>query len=116
MSDEETPHPIDFSALDPSRDQLRWERTIADLAARASGECRRRISVQHQLLRWGRPVLAAAAALCLITWGAGYWAARRQSASPAARGTAPALSISAWAANHEIPDTSELLATLRSNP
>lgn len=116
MSDEETPEPIDFSVLDPSRDQLRWERTINRLAAQASAECRGRLTVQHQLLRWGRPVLAAAAALCLIAWSASYWAAARRPAGSGEQATAPALSISTWAANHEVPNASELLETLRSNP
>jgi hypothetical protein len=116
MPDDATPEPIDFSALDPSSNQLHWERTINRLATQGSAECRRRLSIQHQLLRWGRPVLAAAAALCLIAWTAGYWAAARQPTSSADQGTAPALSMSTWAANHEIPDTSELLGALRSNP
>jgi hypothetical protein len=116
MTDEKTPQPIDFSALDPSRNQLRWERTINRLAAQASTECRRRLSVQHQLLRWGRPVLAAAAALCFIAWTASYWAAARQPASLPDQTTEPAWSISTWAANHEIPNPGELLGTLRSNP
>jgi hypothetical protein len=116
MSDEKTPEPIDFSALDPSRNQLRWERTINRLAAQASAECRKRLTVQHQLLRWGRPVLAAAAALCLLVWGADYFASRHRPASLADQDRIPALSISTWAANHEIPDPSQLLGTLRSNP
>ncbi len=116
MPDEATPKPIDFSVLDPSLNQLRWERTIDNLVARARAQRRRRLSVQHELLRWGRPVLAMAAALCLIAWTAGYLAASRRNTSSTTSITAPALVIATWAANHQIPETSELFGTLGGNP
>jgi hypothetical protein len=111
MSDEATPKPIDFSALDPSRDQLRWERTIQGLAARAHAERRKRFAVEHELLRWARPVLAVAAAFCLIVWTAGYLVGGRRSAT-AVEATTPALTLAAWAATDQLPETSELLRTL----
>jgi hypothetical protein len=111
MADEATPKPIDFSALDPSRNQLRWERTVQTLAAKAHAECRRRISVEHELLRWARPVLAVAAAFCLIVWTAGYLAVARRSAT-AVQVATPALSLATWAANDQLPETSELVRTL----
>jgi hypothetical protein len=116
MSNEATPKPIDFSALDPSRDQLRWERTVNQLLARLHADRGRRLSVEHQLLRWARPVLAAAATFCLIAWAAGYLAAGRRPASSAEQSAAPALVLATWAANHQIPDTSELLETLGCRP
>jgi hypothetical protein len=115
MSDEATPKPIDFSALDPSRNQLRWERTIDNLAAHAYAERRRRLSVEYQLLRWGRPVLAAAAAVCLILWSAGYFAASRRAGATATASAPPALVLATWAANHQTPETDELLGTLGAN-
>jgi hypothetical protein len=116
MSDESTPHPIDFSALDPCRDQVRWARAIDDLAARALAERRKRLSVEHQLLSWARPVLAVAAVFCLMVWTAGYFMSSRRSATTSPMGTVPALQIAAWAANNSIPDTSELSGTLGGNP
>ena len=113
MSDE-SPGPIDFSALDPSRHQVRWAHTVNDLAARALAERRRRTSIERQLLSWARPVLAVAAALCLVVWTAGYLASARRGVSNAT--TAPALQIAAWAANDKIPETSELSGTLGDNP
>jgi hypothetical protein len=114
MSDQSTPGPIDFSALDPTRNQLRWERSIQDLAARACAEQHKRISIQHQLLSWAAPGLAVAAGLCLMVWGAGYFVSARQSATPPT--TTPALQIAVWAANDKIPETSELSGTLGDNP
>jgi hypothetical protein len=114
MTDENTPNPIDFSALDPCRNQLRWMRTVDNLAARALAERRRRASIQHQLLSWARPVLAVAAGLCLMVWTAGYFVSARRSVTTSA--TAPALQIAAWAANDKIPEISDLSEVLRENP
>jgi hypothetical protein len=111
---DESPGPIDFSALDPSRNQLRWSRTTESLAARALAERRKRTSIEHQLLSWARPVLAVAAAFCVMIWTAGYFvSARRNVTTPT---TAPALQIAAWAANNSIPASSELSGTLGGNP
>ena len=112
MSDEGTPNPVDLSALDPSRNQLRWERTIQELAARGYAERRRRYVLDRELLRWARPVLAVAAALCLIVWTAGYLRSSR-AVGPARSATMPpALTLAAWAANDRIPDSSELFGIL----
>jgi hypothetical protein len=113
MSDE-SPSPIDFSALDPCRDQLRWVRTIDNLAARALAERRQRTSIEHQLLSWARPVLAVAAGLCLITWTAATLTSARHKTTTTT--TAPALQIAAWAANDRIPESSELSGTLGGTP
>jgi hypothetical protein len=116
MSDERTPKPIDFSALDPSRNQLRWERSIQALAAKAHADHARRSSVEQQLLRWARPVLAVAAALCLLVWTAGYLVGNHRSRVTAGRSTqSPALALSAWAASDRIPDSTELFGTLGGN-
>lgn len=112
---DESPGPIDFSALDPVRNQLRWARTIDNLAARALAERRKRTSIEYQLLTWGRPVLAVAAAFCLMIWTAGYFVSARRSTA-AIPTTAPALQIAAWAANDSIPESSELSVTLGGNP
>ncbi len=109
---DESPNPIDFSALDPSRDQLRWARAIDNLAARALAERRQRTSVEQQLLAWARPVLAVAAVLCLMVWTAATFASARRTTTT----TAPALQIAAWAANNKIPESSELSGTLGGNP
>lgn len=103
--------PIDFAALDPSRDPARWPRLIDGIVARAVDERRARLSVQAQLLRWARPVLAMAAAACLLAW-AGIWLRR---GSAVVQPHAPAVStVAKWAANHEVPAPGDLLAILHS--
>jgi hypothetical protein len=105
---------IDFSALDPSRDELRWTRSIVGIVESALAERWRRLSFRQQLLGWARPALSIAAALCLAVWTAGYFShSTRQAAS-----TLPpvAIAITTWAANHQVPEPSELLGVLRSNP
>jgi hypothetical protein len=57
---------IDFSALDPSRDRVRWEARIAAIAAAG----RKRPSLFDALAAWARPALAAAAAIAVVVWGA----------------------------------------------
>lgn len=116
MSDERTPRPIDFSALDPSRNQLRWERALQELAGKAHAEHLRRATVHAQLLHWARPVLAVAAAFCLVVWTAGYWVGHRRTVVAASTSTqSPALTLAAWAASDRIPDSSELFRTLGGN-
>jgi len=60
---------IDFSSLDPARDNLRWERMVRATTARAVA-ARRTSSVADQLRAWMRPALAAAALVAVSMWGA----------------------------------------------
>jgi hypothetical protein len=105
---------IDFALLDPSRDERRWERTVNSLVAQALVERRQRLCISHQSLRWARPVLAAAAMLSLVAWTAGYWAKGNVAVVPAQSRSA-ALTLASWAANNQIPETSDLLQTLGGN-
>ena len=108
---ERTDERIDFSALDPSRDELRWARTIDGLVGRAVAERRKRLSVERQLLRWARPALAVAASLGLVAWTAGLLAANRSGRVTTAQHPA-ALTLANWAANNQIPQPSELWGAL----
>lgn len=102
---------IDFAALDPSLDPSRWNRLIDDIVARAVDERRARLSVQAQLLRWSRPVLAMAAAACLLAWAGGWL----RGSSWVVQADAPTvLTVANWAANHEVPAPGDLLAILQS--
>ena len=103
---------IDFSPLDPSRDELRWTRMVSGIAAHAAAERRARLSVQWQLARWARPVLAVAAGLCLLSW-AGGWLGHRQ--VPATAEAPTTLTVANWAANHQVPDPADLLQALGGN-
>jgi hypothetical protein len=105
---------IDFSALDPSRDERRWTRSIDAVVKRALAERRKRLSVEQQLLRWARPVLAVAAGLCVVAWTADYFSPTRK-AVPATQHPA-AITLASWAANNQIPEPSDLLGVLGNNP
>jgi hypothetical protein len=105
---------IDFSVLDPSRDERRWARSIDALATRAIAERRKRLSIERQLLRWGRPVLLVAASLCVVAWTAGYFSLVKRTTSASHRSAA--ITLASWAANNHIPEPSDVLGVLESNP
>ncbi len=102
---------IDFSVIDPSRNELRWSRTIDALVVKALAERRKRLSIEQQLLRWARPVLVVAAGLSIVAWTAGFLAANR-SKTVASVQHPPALTLANWAANNRIPEPSDLFGTL----
>jgi hypothetical protein len=105
---------IDFSALDPSRNELRWARTVDGVVGKALAERRKRLSVEQQLLRWARPVLAVAAGLGIVAWTAGLLVSGRSERVSAVQRT-PALTLASWAANNQIPEPSDLWGTLGGN-
>ena len=69
------------AGLDPSEDEARWERSIDALVTRALAERRHRLSIEQQLLRWARPVLAVAAGLSIVAWSAGYFSPPKRKTS-----------------------------------
>jgi len=105
---------IDFSALDPSRNELRWTRSVDALVGKALVERRKRLSVEQQLLRWARPVLAVAAGLSFVAWTASYLASNRAQQVSTVQNP-PALNLANWAANNQIPEPSDLFGTLGGN-
>jgi len=105
---------IDFAALDPSRNELRWTRTMDALVGKALAERRKRLSIEQQLLRWARPVLAVAAGLSFVSWTAGYLTANRAHRISTVENPA-ALNLAHWAANNQIPEPSDLYGTLGGN-
>jgi len=105
---------IDFSTLDPSRNELRWTRTVDALVGRALADRHKRLSVEQQLLRWARPVLAVAAGLSFVAWTASYLASNRAQQVSTVQNP-PALNLANWAANNQIPEPSDLFGTLGGN-
>jgi hypothetical protein len=105
---------IDFSALDPSRNELRWARTVDDLVVKALAERCTRLSIEQQLLRWARPILAVAAGLSIVAWTAGFLATNRSHQVMPVQHP-PALTLATWAANNQIPEPSDLFKTLGGN-
>lgn len=119
MEDDRPEVGIDFSVLDPSRNGIRWTRTVDALVSRALADRRKRLSVEQQLLRWARPVLAVAAGLSFMAWTASYLVSNRSSANRSSEVMAvqnpPALTLANWAANNRIPEPSDLFGTLGGN-
>lgn len=72
------------SALDPGRDPLGWDRTVAAVMRAAEPELRRRRSAAWILPdRWARPVFAAAASLILVACASLLWSAAQGPADEA---------------------------------
>jgi hypothetical protein len=86
---------IDFSAIDPSRDEERWERMIAAVGRRGRAAASAG-GVLGQVAAWWRPALAAAAALVLAIAGAGLLAGREPQAA-SAPGMDPDAALVRWA-------------------
>jgi len=102
---------IDFSPLDPSRDQGRWNDMVASVARRALQARRRRLTIAAQLLEWSRPMLAAAAGLALVSWIGAMASGTRQEANATAA-PHPAMTLAEWAATDQVPDTQRVLELL----
>jgi|GEM_PF-1633969 len=63
---------IDFSALDPTRDQARFDGLVGSIVDQAADELdRRRVSNSplNLLVQWRRPMLAAAAVIAIVSVG-----------------------------------------------
>ena len=106
---------IDLSLLDPSRNELRWRRTVDALVVKAIAERRKRVSIEEQLLRWARPVLAVAAGLCIVAWTASLLGGARPAQPQTVAAEPAALAFASWAANNQVPEPSDLFAVLRGN-
>ena len=59
---------IDFSALDPSRDEKRWQGMLESVVEKAMYRREHRLSVGYQLIVWAKPALALAAAAAVALW------------------------------------------------
>ncbi len=118
MTDDER---IDLSELDPTADAERFERIVGVIAERAAPELRRRQESYEGfggVMRWSRPVLAAAAVIILVSVTA---LARKDSglANAAEYGIAEAVGIPtalAELASLEAPSPEDLLAALGRSP
>jgi len=103
---------IDFSALDPKRDAIRFKRmvetTLAGIRSSALGVPR----VVHQLVVWGRTAVAAAAALALAAWVLALFEDGRSPSASTLRGSDPVELISQWAKTGGVPSEADPLDAL----
>ena len=101
---------IDFSALDPKRDAIRFKRmvetTLAGIRSSALGVPR----LVHQLVVWGRTAVAAAAALALAAWVLALFEDGRTAST--LRGSDPVELISQWAKTGGVPSEADPLDAL----
>ncbi|HSH45207.1 MAG TPA: hypothetical protein VK966_05100 [Longimicrobiales bacterium] len=78
------PERMDLSALDPTRDQLRYERMVRRIVDAAEPELRRRAMATTPLgmvAGWARPTMAAAAIITILAGGA-IFATERSTPEP----------------------------------
>jgi hypothetical protein len=102
------PEQIDWSPLDPSRDRARWQQLVAATARRARAA--RKPTLLGQLVAWGRPAIAGAAALAVIAWGGSGWRQNRAAEQArTAREREQAVLLSRWAESDELPPPEVLL-------
>jgi hypothetical protein len=102
---------LDFSALDPTRDRVGWERRIASVATRGLAARRRSLTVTQQLGAWQRPVLAVAAALAAASWLGVFAGERWGSVEPQ---ESAEVVWSRWTLGEEVPQTSEIFAMVEA--
>ncbi len=103
---------IDFSALDPKRDPIRFKRmvemTLAGIRSSASGAP----GLVHQLDVWGRTAVAAAALLALVAWLPALFEDGRSPSASTHRGSDPVELISQWAKTGGVPSEADPLDAL----
>lgn len=108
------PEKIDWAPLDPSRDEARWSRLVAETARRGRERAARRApTIFGQLVAWRRPAFACAAALAVATWSGSEWVQRRaaEQARAAAQGQQAVLLLK-WAQKDEVPPPEVLLQVI----
>jgi hypothetical protein len=105
---------IDFSSLDPSIDEVRWERRIHSIARIACDLKNRQISIWSALAAFAKPALAAAAlAACIFVTVAAVSSVQDTSDEPSALvQTEPSLALSEWAATAKMPAANQILEVL----
>lgn len=94
---------IDFSALDPKREPMRFERmvqlTLAGLRLSGAGSA----GLVRQVAIWGRAAMADAALVAVVAWLPALFAADQRVASNAVRATDPVDVVSQWANAGKVP-------------
>jgi hypothetical protein len=105
---------IDFSALDPTQDRVRFDELVASIMEKAEAELGvRRASTNplSQLVQWRRPMLAAAAVIAMVSVGI-LWQVQVPELEEESTGIAEAIGVPNLLAqgirNNDMPTTAEL--------
>jgi hypothetical protein len=105
---------IDFSTLDPTQDRARFDELVASIMEKAEDELgvrRASTSALSQLVRWRRPMLAAAAVIAMVSVGI-LWQVQAPESEEESTGIAEAIGVPNLLAqgirNNDMPTTAEL--------
>jgi hypothetical protein len=99
---------IDFSSLDPARDERRWEAMIRTTAALA--RMRRTPGFAWQVTRWARPAIGLAASIAIIVWSLTLL---RGTPNPSTE-TSGSWQLLEWARSDQIPADTDPTGIFRS--
>lgn len=103
---------VDLSPLDPARNVERWDALVQSVASRALSTHRERSTLSFQVLAWGRPALAAAAALAIVSWALA-WSSHGGNARVTADTAQPAaFQLAGWAETGKLPETPQMMSVL----
>ena len=105
---------LDLSALDPTRDALRFERMVRSLSAKAVEQRSQQADPLSFAVRWWRPALALAACLALLAWVPSLWGASGSSGQ--ATTSDPSTTLLSWASGEGPTSAADVLATLGRMP
>ncbi len=103
---------IDFSALDPKRDAIRFRRMVEMTLAGIRSSALAAPGLVHQLAVWGRTAIAAAALLALAAWLPALFEDGRSPAAGVHRGSDPVELVSQWAKTGRVPSEADPLDAL----
>jgi hypothetical protein len=110
---------IDFSAVDPTKDEEHFERLVSSIVHEAAPELARRVgrlTVVAQVGQWFQPLLAAAAVIIVVSLGVLWQLGGNGSTVLAESGIEESLGVPAqvasWIRSDELPTTSDLLETI----
>ncbi len=105
---------IDFSALDPTRDQDHFESLVGSIVERAEDQLAQRRAASSslmQLVQWRQPMLAAAAVIAMVSVGV-LWRVESPEVEEDTTGVAEAIGVPSLLAqgirNNDMPTTAEL--------
>jgi hypothetical protein len=110
---------IDFSAVDPTKDDAHFEALVSTIVRDAEVELDRRqgrLTVVGQVGQWWRPLLAAAAVIIVVSLGFLWQLGGNGSIALVENGIEESLGVPAevasWIRSDELPTTSALLETI----
>jgi len=110
---------IDFSAIDPTKDDAHFEELVSTIVRDAGVELERRrsrLTVVGQVGQWWRPLLAAAAVIIVVSLGVLWQLGGNGSIVLVENGIEESLGVPAevatWLRSDELPTTSDLLETI----